>query len=49
MPAEKAAWESMEAIAILECNASLPPLRMTALPAFKQSPAASAVTLGRDS
>ena len=37
------------AIAVLEWNASEPPRRMQALPDFRHSAAASAVTLGRDS
>ena len=36
-------------IALLELMASLPPLRITALPALKHNPKASSVTLGRDS
>ena len=36
-------------IAMLELMASLPPFKITALPALKQSAKASAVTLGRDS
>ena len=33
----------------LDSSASLPPRRMTALPDFRHSAAASTVTLGRDS
>ena len=36
-------------MATFERRASLPPLRMTAFPLFRQSPAASAVALGRAS
>ena len=38
-----------EVLARLQRSASLPPRRMAALPDFRHSPAASAVTLGRDS
>ena len=37
------------AIARFDASASEPPRRMVALPDFRHSPAASAVTLGRDS
>ncbi len=37
------------AMAWLLCSASEPPRRMAALPALRHKPAASAVTLGRDS
>ena len=37
------------AMAVLDWSASLPPRSSTALPDLRQSPAASAVTLGRDS
>ena len=40
---------SRSTIAWLECIASLPPRRITALPLFTQIAAASAVTFGRDS
>ena len=43
-----ACW-MMFAMAVFECSASLPPRRMVALPAFRQSAAASAVTFGLDS
>src|SRR5207244_1074098 len=48
-PAFSAALASRAAIIALDSMASLPPRRMTALPDLRQSPTASAVTLGRDS
>ena len=39
----------MRCRAVLECSASRPPRRMTALPLLTHRPAASTVTLGRDS
>ena len=49
MPADTAASCSTREIAALEAAAMLPPRRTQALPAFRQMPAASAVTLGRAS
>ena len=49
IPACSAASRSTRAISVLEWMASLPPLRRTALPDFRQRPMASAVTLGRAS
>ena len=48
-PAAAAPSVSRAAIAVLVAKASDPPFRSTALPDFKHRPAASAVTLGRDS
>ena len=48
-PALASPSEMLAASALLLRNASLPPRRMTALPARRQSAAASEVTLGRDS
>ena len=48
-PASARPSRTQAAIARFECTASLPPRRITALPAFRQMPAASAVTFGRDS
>ena len=48
-PASSTAWRIASATAVFEWMASFPPRKMTALPAFKQSAAASAVTLGRAS
>ncbi len=36
-------------MAWFECSASEPPRKIAALPDFRHSPAASAVTFGRDS
>ena len=47
-PASATASRSIAAMARLEWSASLPPRRMQALPLLRHSPAASAVTLGRD-
>ena len=48
-PASTAAAASTSAMTSLERAARLPPRRMHALPDFTQTPAASAVTLGRAS
>ena len=48
-PTFSSARASTAAIAVLDSIASLPPRSTTALPDLIQSPAASAVTLGRDS
>ena len=48
-PASCAACARSDAIAVFERIASLPPRSSTALPDFRQSPAASDVTLGRAS
>ncbi len=48
-PVFSSALPSTLAMSVLEAIASLPPRRRTALPDFRQRPAASAVTLGRDS
>ena len=48
-PVFSSALASTAAISVLDSIASLPPRSSTALPDFTQSPAASAVTFGRDS
>ena len=48
-PAPASASRMTLVTALLDSKASLPPRRMTALPAFKQRAAASEVTLGRAS
>jgi hypothetical protein len=48
-PASATAPANTSAIAAFVQSASEPPLRIVALPDFKHSAAASAVTLGRDS
>ena len=49
MPASAMPSRMAAASARLDSSASLPPARMTALPDFRHSAAASTVTLGRDS
>ena len=48
-PAASSPARTQAAIAWLQCRASLPPRRIAALPLFRHSAAASAVTLGRAS
>ena len=48
-PAFSTALPSTLTMAALDASASLPPRSSTALPDLRQRPAASAVTLGRDS
>ena len=48
-PVFSSAFVSTVASSVFDSMASLPPRRRTALPDFTQSPAASAVTFGRDS
>ena len=48
-PAEESPSRMASTMAVLDSFASVPPRRITALPDFRQSAAASRVTFGRDS